>query len=168
MAFPSCLPGLPAPDFGKELKAPGERGRRFYSEDATLEGMQHHSWNVLGQAFLHLLTSPRGSQLPDFQQNSGWGKKDVLEHPEPEIHDIQNSSRSVAVQPRVRWHIRERGHTGPGAITCPQNAHFLQHSPIKQSLSPGSVHPVLRACRQVSARGGVFLLTSQGLQLPFN
>lgn len=101
LAFPLCLPDLPAPDFGKDLKAPGERGRSFYSEDAALEGMQHHSWDVLGQASLHLLTSPKGSQLPDFQQNSGWGEKDVLEDPEPEIHEIQDCSKAVAVQPRV-------------------------------------------------------------------
>lgn len=34
-------------------------------------------------ALLHPLTSPGGSQLPNFQQNSGWGTRAVLEQPEP-------------------------------------------------------------------------------------
>lgn len=83
-------------------------------------------------------------------------------------HRQPKPQQGCCVQPRVGWHIRERGHAGAAAITRPQNTHFLQRSPIKHSPSPGSGDPVLRACRQVSARGGVFLLTSQGLQLPFN
>lgn len=54
--------------------------------------MQHHSWNALGWAFLHPLTSPKGSQLPNFQQNSGWGKKDALEHPEPETQAAKTAA----------------------------------------------------------------------------
>lgn len=85
---------------------------------------------------LHPLTSPKGSQLPNFQQNPRWGIKDALEHPEPETRAGKTAAGLLCPAQGWSWHILSEVTLEQLQLMHPQNAHFLQLSPIKHSPSP--------------------------------
>lgn len=84
---------------------------------------------------------PRGISAPKFPTEPRVGEQRMCWSTLSLKHRQAKPQQGCCVQPRVGWHVPEPGQPGPGAIICPQNAHFLQLSPIKRS--PGPV-PVTR------------------------